>query len=234
MIKISIQKLTGIFKLLLTIFILLLILHIIVSIIAHITGHFSIYGIVNLFNFDKELSIPTYFSALNLLVSFLLLYMIYRSHKNGKIIDTKYWGFLSIFFLYLSIDEIASIHEKFNRPIRYLISAKTGPLYYVWVLVAIAVCIIIAIYLFRFYLRLPNRYKVLFGISALLFVGGTIGFEMIGGCYAPGGDANPTVIYTIIMTIEESLEMTGIILFNYSLIDYIKSDIRITQYNVWE
>jgi hypothetical protein len=61
----------------------------------------------------------------------------------------------------------------------------------------------------------------LFVLSGAIFVTGAIGFEMLGGKVIQ--EQGFTVEYAIYYTIEESLEMVGVVIFIFTLIGYIAS-----------
>ncbi len=83
---------------------------------------------------------------------------------------------------------------------------------------------VLAAFFLKFYLRLPLRYKLLFGISAALLIGGAIGMEVIDGrFYNDDVTTKGGVLYFILTTLEESMEMLGVILFIKSLIAYMKA-----------
>jgi hypothetical protein len=64
----------------------------------------------------------------------------------------------------------------------------------------------------------PSRKRFL--ISAALYLGGSIGFELIGGWYTENvGTGN--LAYTMIVTVEEGLEMAGAITFIWALLQYL-------------
>jgi hypothetical protein len=129
------------------------------------------------------------------------------------------------------LDEFVSIHERLAEPMRELFGITSGLFYFAWVIPGIFICIILFAFFSKFYWSLPSRYKMLFGISAFLFVSGAIVMEIINGFFVPL-DGSPSLIYSLLATIEESLEMTGIIMFVHSLIDYIKSAIQTTAYDI--
>ena len=81
---------------------------------TYMTGHDSVFGILNLLDVGEEQSIPTYVSILNLLLASILIFMIYYHEKTLDHNWSSYWGFLAVLFLSLSLDESASIHEKFG------------------------------------------------------------------------------------------------------------------------
>ena len=62
-------------------------------------------------------------------------------------------------------------------------------------------------------------------ISAVIFISGALGFELIGGFwYELRGDEN--IIYAILTTCEESLEMFGVQVFIYALMFYIALELK--------
>ena len=63
----------------------------------------------------------------------------------------------------------------------------------------------------------------LFVLSGAVYVGGALGFELLGGWYA-SSEGVGNIQYAIITTFEELFEMLGIVFFIYSLLTYIKSE----------
>ena len=69
-------------------------------------------------------------------------------------------------------------------------------------------------------LHLPAKTRFTFLAAAIIYLGGAIGFELIGGRYAElHGSHN--LSYNMISTVEESLEMAGVIIFIRALLQYI-------------
>ncbi len=71
-------------------------------------------------------------------------------------------------------------------------------------------------------------------MAATLYVGGAIGFELIGGRYSELHGAQ-NLTYSMIATTEESLEMAGVIFFIRALLVYIaekKKEVRIRFFGV--
>ena len=190
--------------------------------------HDFVYGLVPLFDFNAEKNIPTLFSSIMLIVCSALLYLI--AIKNKKM-NSSYipWFGLSFIFLFLSIDEINSIHERFTSPTREAFETS-GLLYYAWVIpYGVALIVFIAAYS-KFLLNLPKNIMLLFLVSGFTFVSGAIGFELLGGNQAEAFGVN-NVLYSFYYTCEELLEMLGVAIFLYTLLVYIVSEfesLRIT------
>jgi len=81
------------------------------------------------------------------------------------------------------------------------------------------------LFFLRFLLRLPSRNRNLFLFAGALYVGGCIGIELIGGSYDQAhGYENLT--YNLISTVEEGLELAGLIAFLYGLLTYLGDHFR--------
>ena len=174
--------------------------------------------IINQFDLDHESNIPTFFSSILLLASSGLLFLAYSTEMDTS--KRKYWLLLSVIFLSLSADEYLSVHEKMIKPMRELLG--TSPLYYfAWIIPVIPMLIGLGIYLLRFLRSLPQPIMRLFLLSAALYVSGAIGVELLGGYYVYY-NSKDTFSYALIVSLEESLEMIGVILFIYSLLTYLK------------
>ena len=190
------------------------------------TGHTRLYGLTGLFYVDMEGNIPTFFSASMLLFAAVLVGII--GALKQKVADpyTLQWISLAFVFLFLAFDEAAGIHELSSRPMRELMGAwATGILHFPWVVPGIALVVVLAFAYLRFWLHLPLRPRLLILVAGSLYIGGAIGFELIGARHAElQGPRNLT--YSMIATIEESLEMAGVILFVFAMLDYIENSFR--------
>lgn len=176
-------------------------------------------GLFSLFDFDKEANIPTLYSSLTIMLASMILYSIaLLDRRNGK--PYIQWYGLAIVFLFLSIDEVSSIHERISPFIQDSFNLS-GILYYSWVVpYSIFVILITGLY-WKFLFKLPKRVFVLIILSGVIFLSGAIGFELIEARYDELYNTD-TVIYAILYTCEEFLEMLGIGIFIYSLMLYIQ------------
>jgi hypothetical protein len=192
------------------------------QLIKFLTKYHELSGI-NFFDLDGERNMPTYFSSLVLFISSLLLGMVaVYKHKEADRYKL-HWAILSIIFLCLSVDEAICIHENFN-PLRTMLGVG-GFLYYAWVIPGIVFVVVFAVSYLKFLFHLPVKSRVLFSAAAIIYVGGTLGGELIGGRHADlYGIQNLT--YSFITTVEETLEMIGMVLFIYALLEYISSNMQ--------
>ena len=195
--------------------------------LVSITGQFLKYygfshspALIEKLNVDGEYTIPSLFSSFSLLFCSVLLGKI--SYEKWQINDQYIgkWVGLSILFFYLALDETISLHEQLIHPLRDALNT-TGIFYYAWVIPGLTLVCIVAFIYWQFLLALPEKIKYLFFLAGILYVGGGIGMEMLGGYYAYLYDTN-NFVYQILTTIEELLEMLGIIIFIYGLLSYRK------------
>ena len=94
--------LNRILKTLVAIFLLLFLVNALALIFRYATGHGSLFGLLELFYFDLEGNLPTYFSSFILLLSAVLLYVTYSSFNRNGSWGSTYWLVLSIIFFLLS------------------------------------------------------------------------------------------------------------------------------------
>ncbi|WP_299412084.1 hypothetical protein [Acaryochloris sp. IP29b_bin.148] len=92
------------------------------------------------FNINHEKSFPTLFSVFILQVCSLLLAFISYLVKVQKDKFLRHWQGLSLIFLFLSVDEALSFHERLIEPIRNL-TGVSGFFHFAWVIPAMILLI---------------------------------------------------------------------------------------------
>ena len=168
---------------------------------------------------DGEANIPAWFSAaLLLLAAFLLAAIASAERRVGG--QAALWSLLAGIFVLLSLDEVAQLHELSIRPLRDHFHA-TGLLYFTWIVPAGVAATAAAVGYSGFLASLPRRSRSLFLLSGAIYVGGALFVEAISGRQA-SLHGEHTVAYHLIVTVEELLEMSGVVLFIYALLDHIR------------
>ncbi|MFL5402639.1 MAG: hypothetical protein ACJ8BF_07460 [Gemmatimonadales bacterium] len=167
---------------------------------------------------DQECNIPSWFSSCLLLAASFLLGLIALAHKQQDG-DFSRWALLALIFAFLSLDETAQLHELSIAPLRERFHTG-GFLLYPWIVPAAVGVAVLGVMYLRFLARLPRTTRRLLLLAGAVYVGGAIGVEALSGKEASlQGEHNLT--YHMIITVEELLEMTGVIIFIYALLDYI-------------
>ena len=193
--------------------------HVSVQTVRFVTGHDALLGLVALFSLGSDVSLAAFYSSFAILFCSVLSALIGVAGWREAHSQAPYWLGLAAIFLFLSVDEMLGLHEHLNDLIRSALGSG-GFFYYAWVIpYGAALSIFLAVY-FRFLIRLPLRTAVLSVVAGATFVGGAVGAEMIGGWYSEA-HGNDNVTYVALQTIEELLEMAGIVILIFALAEYI-------------
>lgn len=188
---------------------------------TYVFGHGSLLGLVRLFNVDRENNIPTFFSAFLFILAALLILSVVKLEKKQKPRLTFFWLTLCLGFFYIAYDELFPIHEGWKAPDLGAFGqglSNSNP--FKWVVPAALIVLVLSILFIKFFLRLPAKTRLTFFLAGFLYLLGSILSEFVGGLYLEShGGANLT--YSLITTVEESLEMSGIILFIQGLLGYM-------------
>jgi hypothetical protein len=179
----------------------------------------------NTFMLDGEANLPTAISALFMVFAALLLFINARLPAVATSVDRGRWLLLSVGFLFLAADEVAQFHELLKAPLRNM-ATFTDWLAFPWVIVALPVVLVVAIYFLPFLARLPAATRIGFTVSGLIYIGGAIGMEMASArlaTYTGWGSG----YYVVAAAIEETMEIVGLALFVTVLLRLMRS-VRIT------
>jgi len=197
---------------------------------TYVLSHPSVFGLVRLFSLDVEANIPTWYAAISLLACSVVLAAIAQTQPKPAIPQTGDWRILSIIFLFLSIDELASLHELLIDPLRAGLGT-TGIFHFAWVIPYGVLVILLGLKYWKFLTQLPAQTRRSFVLAGAIYIGGALGMEMIDGLYASlYGEQNLT--YAFLTTIEEALEMLGIVVFLHALLTYLKRYVKTIQINI--
>jgi len=189
---------------------------------------------IRLFDPNGEANIIAWYSSSTLLLCSFLLGIIALVKRKQDDDYARHWGILSLIFLYLSVDEAAVIHEMAVKPLRDLFDLG-GFFYYGWIIPAGIIVLIVGLAYLKFLLHLPSRTRWLFIVAGGIFVGGAIGMESISGLldylYSQERMASDAIVI-MFETVEEFMEMLGIVVFIYALLDYASSHFKPVSFHI--
>jgi len=189
---------------------------------------------IRLFDPNGEANIIAWYSSSTLLLCSFLLGIIALVKRKQDDDYARHWGILSLIFLYLSVDEAAVIHEMAVKPLRDLFDLG-GFFYYGWIIPAGIIVLVVGLAYLKFLLHLPSRTRRLFIVAGGIFVGGAIGMESISGLldylYSQERMASDAIVI-MFETIEEFMEMLGIVVFIYALLDYASSHLKPVSFHI--
>ena len=171
------------------------------------------------FNLDDERSLPSLFTVFEWIVIVVLFLVISITTKGKK---TYYWWGFVLLFSFLTLDEFASIHEPMAKYFRATLNTS-GVLYFAWVIpYAVGLVALLLIY-GKFLLSLDKKILTLFIFSGITFILGAVIMELFEGKYVESHGFN-NIYYLVFVPIEETLEMLGLSLFIYSLLQYLEME----------
>jgi hypothetical protein len=173
-----------------------------------------------LLNTDGERNIPTWFSAVLLMTIALVSLGVSTVLRDRAAPLRWYWLGLAAVFCFLSVDELASLHEELMPHLRLVVEAR-GALRFPWVVVAAPLVAVFALVYARFLWKLPRRTAGLLLVAGALYTGGAMGLEVFGGQFHPE-DLELTLPYVLTTSVEEFLEMLGAALCLYAVADHAR------------
>ncbi len=178
------------------------------------------------FNMDEEVSVSTWYEqTLFLVIAQAFAYIAYLAYKKRQPFK-RHWAFLAGLCLYLSMDEGSELHELLIAPVQQVLGISEGLLFFAWIIpVSIALFILAATFA-TFFFHLPKRTQALFLVGVLVFIAGAIGVETISGSYWESQNFVIDYNYRILNAFEEGLEIFGLTIAFYGLLDYIKHKIN--------
>ena len=185
----------------------------------YLLGEIESLNFLSNFNLNDEFNAPAFFSSFILFYSAVLLGKITFLKRRDRYYYE--WAGLSFTFFYLALDEAFSIHEGMKYARKILVLDKDNALYNdAWVFIGMAFITVFLLIYLRFLKSLNKRVQSLFLLSAGIYILGALGLEIIGGYWEffQGKD----FIHAFLVSIEELLEMFGIILFINTLLGIIE------------
>ena len=203
---------------------------------------------LRLFDVGEERSIPTWFESMQFMLCSVLLAVVavYKRQRSERY--RLHWGVLSLILLYMSLDEVATIHETMGAELQRLLHYLTGftpggAISYFWVVPGALFVLVVGLAYLRFLFDLPRDTRRWFVFAGAVFLLGALGLEMLSAqvassagaiagwvASASGGSisqasakAVPTILKGGQTSFEEMFEMLGLTALIYALLAYIRT-----------
>jgi len=191
-----------------------------------VTGHDHVMGLLPIVDLDKEHNLGTLFSAILLAANAILFFLVGMAKGPGSP-GRRTWTFLGGVFLFLSFDEYAYVHERLILPMRELVG-NTPILHFAWIVPYALLTLILAVAVAPTIFRVPPHPRRWLFLSAGAYLTGALGLEALDGWWLVrigGPEARPELVYELLTTVEESLEMLGLVLLTFALLELIRIDV---------
>jgi hypothetical protein len=171
-----------------------------------------------MFHLGREANVSAWFSGMLLFTSGLLLALIGAVKRQQSDPYRWHWAGLAVLFIYLSADEVAVLHEQISSMLAPYTFAALN--YGGWIGYGVVAVGALTLVFLPFFLSLSRRTRILFTCSAAVFTGGAIGLEVVALPYENGRP--PDFGWAMLVALEETLEMSGVIIFIGALVDYMR------------
>lgn len=163
--------------------------------------------VAHVFALDAEGTVPAWFQGSLLLLGAGLFWLASGAKRPGVAPHPLAWRAMAAIFVLLSCDEVSSVHETFGFWLAARIPGHVGV--YAWLLGGVPFVAAVALAMRRFVRDLPAATRNGLVIAAGLYLAGAVGVEVIEAFIDAG--AYGTFTFAIVTTIEESLEMAGLV-----------------------
>ena len=194
---------------------LLLMAHLTLLAVTVITGHDRILGLVGLFDLNRENNVPSFFSGSLFLLNGLLLWLV--SQLPSRRYRVTVWYALAIVFVFLSYDELFGIHELLTTPMRDALGTS-GLLYYPWMVAYVVPLLALIAWFLPAWRTLDGVARRRLIVAGSLYFLGAVVMEMFGGAYDEAFGRQRDLGWGLLVAVEESLEMAGLIALVHALL----------------
>lgn len=195
-------------------------IHLAFMVLRYGFGHDVVFGVARFFRLDGERNVPTFFSAALLAIAAALLGFHGAHHAQRGDAQARQWTILAWIFTLLSLDEIAGVHEYLGRLLREATHLEKW-VHFVWPFPALALVAILYLAYRPWFASLDRATRRGTVFAGVVYLSGATLMELVGGAYwARVGAYTMDLTYTLITTVEESLEMIGMLLFIGVLLRY--------------
>ncbi|MDK2982144.1 MAG: hypothetical protein PWQ55_2491 [Chloroflexota bacterium] len=192
--------------------------------IRYLTVYDEAFGLIPLVFMGKSLSIPTIFTVLLYFSAFVLLALITARKVSSGDRFRWHWGGLAALFLYLAFDKGTALHTYVFKQLRTWIRGWL-PIFprYNWIFTLTVMLIILGVFYIKFYRALPKQTRLLTVIALAVYYTGFLVIERFGDDYIAAYGAN-TLAYSVLVTLGKTLQMSGLAVAIYTLMDYMQVD----------
>lgn len=182
-----------------------------------LTGHRFLFGLVTLFDLDEEMNVPTYISAVYLLLGAALAAAQAWQATKARSPLRRHWSMLALVLLAMSVDEVCQMHEHLTDVVNHFVPLQGTVLNYAWVVIGVPIVAGLAVYFWPFVRSLSWEQARRFVLAAALFFGGAVGVEIPEG-WAAAILGRESISVQMLCVVEETLELVGVSVLVYALL----------------
>lgn len=178
----------------------------------------QIYELSNRFDLDDEASVPTWFSQVLFLLAGVGSFLAAAVQTERA--QRRLWLLLGVLGIWLSVDEVAALHEYALQTIHVLAYQDSSPTmqFNAWWLVAPVLAAAASWLLWHIVRLLPRRTTMLFAAGGALFLVGAVAVDVLANTAARETFLNQGIL----VALEEGMELVGCATVLYAIVDYLE------------
>ena len=163
------------------------------------------------FYFDSKFNLPSFFNTLLLLIATGILYYVHIAYARKYVPELK-WFWLAVLFFLMAIEENVSVH---------VFLGTLQPSFLAWVIPVGVALIALVAYFGQLVYKVLRKIAIGFVMSGIVYTTGAIVLQLTGARLEPVV-GKWSAVYAGISTLEETLEMLGVIMFIHYMLEYVK------------
>jgi hypothetical protein len=176
--------------------------------------------VMKLFDVNSENNVPTWFSSVLLFGDALLAGVVAAVVRRVGGHDARHWAGVAALLSLLSLDEVASLHERLQGPAGAVLGGATGALHFAWVLPGALLALLAGTAFVGFLGRLPASTRRLVVTAGVVYLGAAVGLESVSGVVLEAqGDR---AMYLLVSAAEEGLEMAAGVLLLFAFMRLLR------------
>lgn len=169
---------------------------------------------------DDEMNLPTWFSVLLLAGAGMMT--VRAARELGASLRSRItWTVVGATLLVLSLDELATFHEKIGLALEARSDALTALPFNSWIVVYAVLAAGFAAFVVPLLREVPPDVRRALVGAGSIYVAGAAGFELVAGLLADVGYHRETLIGQVSVLLEESFELLGVIVYVAALEQYL-------------
>jgi len=205
---------------------ILILLSLAIDVTEELTGERNLFGFRESFDLTRGPNISRFYNMLLLLIGALLLASIAQYHKNVRGAGSWMWAVMAVIFLTLALLKVTDFLS-----VTGLALDKLRVPWFTRGAVALPFLFILVLYFGYFVYKLPGDVRGEVLLAAAVYLTGAVVLDTFEW-WNYADFMSGSLYYDVLSTLEETLEMTGVIIFIHALLRYLERYVHQVRINI--
>ncbi len=180
-----------------------------------------------LFELNSHITISTWYALILFLIAAIFAGFITWDHTLRRQPFTRHWGYLTLVFVLMCIDEFANLHNLVLNNLGAFMGGGDGVFHYAWIIPGLLIVVGFAVFFLLFFIRMPYTPRNGIAGGLAIFVAGAVVIEMLTGWLITNYDLLGLHML-LLTTVEELAEMIGMCVVIWGLAHYLRDHTAIS------